>query len=267
VSCSPTSGPAKAEPLTPKRTRSNEPTPLAGLTHKPPCALCAPEAAHPQTPPGERTLALAHCVVHHVAQGLASDCAPLWLTDGFRESVTALLTHYGTWVQPPRRQATGPLPKPRWMPRPALLSAQVVKTVRRWRLVDVQHRVVFGTLSAVQQVLAACGWQITTAFVERLNLDIRQRVAAVGRRVTTLCKDEDGLRQQLVVVQTYHNFGLPHASFRQPWLIPEPTNGHGSAKQWRPGTPAMAAGLTDRVWTLRQVLLLRVPPWPQPQAL
>jgi hypothetical protein len=28
--------------------------------------------------------------------------------------------------------------------------------------------------------------------------------------------------------------------------------------------PAMAAGLTDHVWTLREVLLLRVPPWPQP---
>jgi hypothetical protein len=26
----------------------------------------------------------------------------------------------------------------------------------------------------------------------------------------------------------------------------------------------MAAGLTDHVWTLREVLLFRVPPWPQP---
>jgi len=42
----------------------------------------------------------------------------------------------------------------------------VVKTVRRRRLVRVRHRVVFGTLEAVQQVLAACGWQINTAFVE-----------------------------------------------------------------------------------------------------
>ena len=75
----------------------------------------------------------------------------------------------------------------------------MVKTVRRRRLVRVRHRVVFGTLAAVAQVLAACGWQIQTAFVERLNLDIRQRVAAVGRRVTTLCKREDGVRQPLVL--------------------------------------------------------------------
>src|SRR4029434_10443709 len=38
-------------PITPRRTRSHEPPPFAGLTHKPPCALCAHEAAHPHAPP------------------------------------------------------------------------------------------------------------------------------------------------------------------------------------------------------------------------
>ena len=52
------------------------------------------------------------------------------------------------------------------MPLPALLYAQVVKTVRRRRLVDVQHRVVFGSLEAINHVLAPLGWQINTAFVE-----------------------------------------------------------------------------------------------------
>jgi IS1 family transposase len=214
---------------------------------------------------GSRTLALAQRVVHHVAQVLAPDCAPLFLTDGLREYTTALLTHYGQWVQPPRRRAGGPAPQPRWMPRPGLLYAQVVKTVRRRRLVRVTHRVVFGILEAVEQVLAACGWQINTAFVERVNLTIRQHVAAVGRRVSTLCKGEDGLRQQLALYHVYYNFVLPHASLRQPLAEPIPTNGSGSAKVWRPCTPAMAAGLTDHVWSLKEVLLYRVPPWPQPQ--
>jgi hypothetical protein len=213
---------------------------------------------------GEHTLAMAQRVVHQVVQVLAPDCAPLFLTDGFTEYLTALLTHYGQWVQLPRRQATGPAPKPRWMPLPQLLYAQVVKTVRRRRLVRVKHRVVFGALEAVQQVLATCGWQINTAFVERLNLTIRQHVAAVGRRVNTLCKGEEGLRQQLTLYQVYYNFCLPHASLRQPLSQPEPTKGIGSAKTWRPCTPAMVAGLTDHVWTLREVLLFRVPPWPQP---
>jgi hypothetical protein len=213
---------------------------------------------------GDRTLAMAQRVVHHVAQVLAPDCAPLFVTDGFREYMTALLTHYGYWLQPPRRQVTGPKPKPRWMPLPQLLYAQVVKTVRRHRLVRVSHRVVFGTLAAIHDVLAPHGWQINTAFVERLNLTIRQHIAAVGRRVSTLCKGEDGLRQQVAVFHCYYNFCLPHASVCPPLPQPEPTHGTGSATQGRPCTPAMAAGLTDHVWTLREVLLFRVPPWPQP---
>src|SRR5713101_8868587 len=213
---------------------------------------------------GDRTLAMAQGVVHQVAQVLAPGCVPLFLTDGLKEYAMALLTHFGYWVQPPRRQATGPAPKPRGMAVPQLLYAQVVKTVRRRRLVRVRHRVVFGTLEAVQQVLAACGWQINTAFVERINLSIRQHVAPVGRRVSTLCKGEDGLRQQLALYHTYYNFCLPHTSLRLPLPQPEPTKGTGSAKTWRPCTPAMAAGLTNHVWTLREVLLFRVPPWPQP---
>jgi IS1 family transposase len=146
---------------------------------------------------GARTLAMTQRVVHQVAQGLAPDCAPRFLTDSFRESLTAWLTHYGPWVPLPRRQAQGPAPKPRWMPLPGLLYAQVLKTVWRRRLVDVKHRVGFGTLEAVKQILVPLGWQINTSFVERLNLTIRQHVAAVGRRVNTLGKGEDGLRQQL----------------------------------------------------------------------
>jgi hypothetical protein len=168
-------------------------------------------------------------------------------------------------VQPERRQATGPVPKPRWMPRPALRYAQIIKTTRRQRLVRVSHRVVFGTCEAVQQVLAACGWQLNTAFVERLNLTLRQHVAAIGRRVSTLCKGEEGLDQQLALSHGYYNFCLPHGSVRQPLPQPVPTNGTGSAKPWRPCTPAMAAGLTDHVWSRKEVLLYRVPPWPQPQ--
>ena len=213
---------------------------------------------------GDRTLAMAQRVVHQVAQVLAPSCVPLFLTDGLKEYATALLTHFGYWVQPPRRQATGPAPKPRWLPLPELLYAQVVKTVRRRRLVDVQHRIVFGTIEAVNQVLSPLGWQINTAFVERINLSLRQHVAAIGRRVSTLCKGEEGLRQQLAVYHVYYNFCLPHSSLRQALPLPLPTNGTGSAKHWRPCTPAMAAGLTDHVWTLREVLRFRVPPWPQP---
>ena len=214
---------------------------------------------------GSRTLAMAQRVMHQVTQVLAPDCVPLFLTDGLKDYATALLAHFGQWMQPQRRQDKGPMPKPRWMPLPELRYAQVIKSYRRRRLVGVTHRVVFGTRLAIEQVLAACGWTINTVFVERLNLDIRQRVAAIGRRVNTLCQGEAGLRDQLALFQVYHNFVLPHASLRQALTKPIPTNGMGLAKLRRLCTPAMAAGLTDHEWLLKEVLFYRVPPWPQAQ--
>jgi IS1 family transposase/transposase-like protein len=215
---------------------------------------------------GPRTGAMAQCVVHQVTRRLASACVPLWLSDGFKGYLPAIVGHYGCWVHPERRQDKGPWPKPRWVPLPGLLYAQVIKQYKRKRMVGVKHRVVFGTMEALEQVLTVCGWKINTSFVERFNLDLRQRVAAIGRRVTTLCQGEDGLRHQLALFHAYHNFVLPHTSLRQPLRVAEVTNGSGSAKVWRPCTPAMAAGLTDHVWTLQEMLMFRVPPWPQPQA-
>jgi IS1 family transposase len=214
---------------------------------------------------GCRTLAMAQRVVHRVTEVLAPGCIPLFLTDGLKDYATALLTHFGQWRHPERRQERGPRPKPRWRPLPELRYAQVVKSYRRRRIVGVTHRVVFGTRLAIEQVLARCGWTINTAFVERLNLDIRQRVAAIGRRGNTLCQGETGLRDQLTLFQVYHNFVLPHASLRQLLPAPEVTDSWSAAKVWRPCTPAMAAGLTDHVWSLKEVLLSRVPPWPQLQ--
>jgi hypothetical protein len=214
---------------------------------------------------GPRTLAMAQRVVHQVVQRLAPGCVPLCFTDGLKDAAAALLTHFGQWRQPERRQDNGLMPKPRWVPLPELLYAQGVQSYRRRRIVGGKYRVVFGTMERVQQGLAACGRKINTAFVERLNLDIRQRVAAVGRRVNTLCQGADGVRQQVGMYQVYDNFCLPHSSLRQLLPVPEATNGRGAAKVWRPCTPAMAAGVTDHVWTLKAVWLFRVPPWPQPQ--
>jgi hypothetical protein len=115
---------------------------------------------------GSRTLAMAQRVVHQVTRVLAPGCVPLFLTDGLKDYGTALLTHFGQWMHPERRQDKGPRPKPRWMPLPELLYAQVVKSYWRRRIVGGTHRVVFGTRLAIEQVLARCDWTINTAFVE-----------------------------------------------------------------------------------------------------
>jgi len=51
---------------------------------------------------GNRTHAMAQRLVHQVVQVLAPGCVPLFLTDGFEEYLTALLTHCGPWVQAAR---------------------------------------------------------------------------------------------------------------------------------------------------------------------
>src|SRR5215813_10916641 len=132
---------------------------------------------------GPSTKLIYYRVVHQVSRVLAPGCVPLCLTDGLKHYATAILTHFGLWMQPERRQDRGPRLKPRWMPLPALLYAQVVKSYRRRRLVGVKHRVVFGARLAMEQMLARCGWTINTAFVERLNLGLctfSLRVISVG---------------------------------------------------------------------------------------
>jgi IS1 family transposase/transposase-like protein len=145
---------------------------------------------------GDRTLAMAQRLVHQGTQVLAPGCAPLCLTDGFRAYLTALVTHDGQWMQPERRQTKGARPKP------GLLYAQVVKSYRRKHLVGVKRRVLFGAAEMIESILAKRGWKIHTSFIERLNLDFRQHVAAIGRRVNPLCKHEVGWRQQLAIFHT-----------------------------------------------------------------
>jgi len=160
---------------------------------------------------GPRTSALAQRLVHQVVRRLKVDQLPLFMTDGWGAYETALLTHYGQWRAPEpgsrQRQA-------RWWPLPKLQYVQVIKKRARRRLVSVTRRVVFGSRDLIRQQLAAYGWQINPAFIERLNLSIRQHVPGLGRRVNTLTRSADGLAQQVGLYQVYYNFCLPHASLK-----------------------------------------------------
>jgi hypothetical protein len=75
---------------------------------------------------GERSQAMAQAVLHQIAQLLAPGCMPLFLSDGNPSYLPAIVRHFGHWVQLPRRQAKGPALKPRWMPLPGLLYAQLM---------------------------------------------------------------------------------------------------------------------------------------------
>ncbi len=53
---------------------------------------------------------------------------------------------------------------------------------------------------------------------------------------------------------------LPHARSARPLPQPQPTRGSSAPKKWQPVTPVMAAGVTDHVWTMEELLSYRVPP-------
>jgi len=212
---------------------------------------------------GGRSLEYAQLLIHAIVLVLAPGMIPLFLSDQLPHYTTAILTHFGYWVQVPRRSKYGPAPKPRWEPLPELNYAQVVKRRVKGRVVDVTQQVVFGSAEAIATVLSRAGHKINTAFIERVNLTLRAHIPALGRKVLSFAKTTLGLTQQVSLTRTYYNFCLPHLSLRLQLPEPLPTKGNGSPKLWQSRTPAMAAGITDHAWTMQELLLFRVPPWPQ----
>lgn len=174
----------------------------------------------------------------------------------------AILNSFGQWVQPERKGKRGPRPKPRRVPPPDLLYAQVVKHRRKGRVVKVTPKVVFGTLETLEAYLkeSPVSRQVHTAFIERQNNTMRQHNRRFTRKTLGFSKKRYWLERQLHLCIGYYHFCLPHGGLREAIDPPLPTKGNGSPKKWREVTPMMAAGVTDHVWTLQELLTYRVPP-------
>ena len=93
----------------------------------------------------------------------------------------------------------------------------------------------------------------------RDNLTQRQRHRRLRRRTNGCSKDLTWFEKQRWLSLAYSHLVLPHQSLQERLPTPEPTRGAGSPRLWRPVTPAMAAGLTDHVWTTCELLAYRVP--------
>jgi len=95
--------------------------------------------------------------------------------------------------------------------------------------------VVFGTVAGVHRVLATTGWQIDTPrHWSAVNLTIRQQLAAVGRRASTLCKGRRAYGTSAPSIRRTQTLLAPCQP--TPALTPaRATHGNGSAKRWRPG--------------------------------
>jgi len=211
---------------------------------------------------GKRDQTSANRLLGQVAHVTDAHSLPLFTSDQWPAYPQALLTTYGEWYRPPRRGTRGAHPKPRLRPRADLLYAQVIKQRRRGRVIAVQTRVVFGDPAIVTARLAQSpvSRTINTSFVERDNLTQRQQNRRLTRRTNGFSKDITWLEKQVWLSLAYYHLILPHARLRTPLPTPEPTLGTGSPRRWRPLTPAMAAGITDHLWTVRELLSYRVSP-------
>ena len=174
--------------------------------------------------------------------------------DGLRSYIKAIQFVFRTPL-PTRKRG-----RPRLMAWPDIHIGQVIKHYEGKRVVDVTHRMAQGTLDAALSLIHSSqgGTKLNTAFIERINATFRSRLASLSRRSRALLRNAETLEPMMFLMGSIYNFCTYHKSLRLPGII----GGH----KWIPRTPAIAAGLTDHIWTIKELLFFRVPPpaWSPP---
>jgi hypothetical protein len=169
----------------------------------------------------------------------------------------ALTAHFGQWLVVGRRGRN----VRRWQVAADLIYGQVKKSYRRRKLVRVTPVMRLGTyasLKATLQGLSLSG-RLNTAFIERVNLTVRRGVAALARRTWATSQQAPQLLAHLEWWRAYYHFVRPHASLRIALMQPRERGGKLLAQRYRQRTPAMAAGRTNRRWTVPEVLSYPLP--------
>ncbi len=176
---------------------------------------------------------------------------PVFTSDNWDSFETALVQTYGT-IDIPQYSGRGRPPHPTWVPYEDLKYAQVCKMRKNGRVVSVIQRVVFGDEKEIFQLLGVDeGRCINTAYIERFNLTIRSCLARFVRKGMNFSKDPMIHTRVLDFLQAWYNFCKPHKSLRLPFQ-----NGN---QRWTKRTPMMAEGLTDHIWTIKELLTFRIP--------
>jgi hypothetical protein len=194
---------------------------------------------------GELIRALAHrvrrCLVH---------LGILLCVDGFASYVT----QFRQVFRVPEPRPAGSRGRPRLRLAPGFLLGVVVKSYQKHRVAAVSQQPRDGSLAEiVTRIQATGGTMIHTAYVERLNATCRSRLTGLVRRGRCLLRQDRRLRAGMFLVGTVYNFGTPHRSLRQEQAA-------GADRQWQERSPAWAAGLTEHVWTVSELLHYLVVP-------
>ena len=194
--------------------------------------------------PGPRDAEAVEEVVGEVKQRTGGHVLDLATSDDYPAYESALLNAYGQEVT---TTATGrPARKmvPDKVPPAGMNYATVEKRREKGRVVAIVTRVVFGTVAAVQAVLgkSKASRQINTSFLERQNATDRHHNARKVRKTYTFSKDWRVHEAMTYFTMHSYNFCWVVRTLRK-----RDDEGH-----WRRKTPAMAAGLADHVWTMRE---------------
>lgn len=184
--------------------------------------------------------------------------ALFFTSDQLPAYTAALVATYSTPEPSPAKRGPGrPRQEPKRVLDPGLCYAQVDKVREGGRVVEVRRQLVFGTEGEIAHILrqTKCGTQINTSFIERDNLTSRQSNGRLVRKTLSHSKKLHYLQRQIDLEDAIYNFVRPHQALRvklaQPGLY---------GRQWEERTPAMAAGLTDHIWSLEELLGYRLPP-------
>lgn len=199
---------------------------------------------------GERSQAMAYSVLHELKSRLADGCLPIFSSDGLKHYFYAITAHFGFWHQPETAK------KPIWMVWPSLLYGQVIKHHQRRKLVKVEQRVLCGEKADFVSRLKALGLTgvINTSFVERLNLTIREGVSKLARRTWGLAQYTPELVEHLFWWLAVYHFVRYHEELRETLSEPLLRKGRQTPRKYRQRTPAMAARVINRRWTVRELL-------------
>jgi hypothetical protein len=165
-------------------------------------------------------------------------------SDEHRPYEDAILQAYGAWAA--ATPSGRPVRSPHKVPPPELCYAAVNKTRLERRVVGVLVRLVFGTAALLARALAgsAVSRAVNVALLERQHLTDRHRNARKRRGTYSFSKRWEAHEAATYFTLYSYNFCWPVRSLRA-----RPPDG-----PWQPRTPAMAAGLTDHVWSLAEWL-------------
>lgn len=182
---------------------------------------------------------------------------PCFFSDGFSCYLSALVEVYHHIKEFARTGKPGRPRKSVMEPHPELVYAQVVKHKEGGRLKKLTHCVLCGA-----KRLKKLGLTISTSLIERVNLTLRQALAPLVRKSWSFCKDRQQMSRRVIFFQAFYNFARPHQSLRLPLPEKEQIRSGLIQPRWQPRTPGMAAGLTDHVWTFRELLTAKFEPIP-----